>query len=68
MARLKFTTKIKRWASSVWTRWKALVDWAKTNALYLIALSMIANAFGILAPEKATALRDQFTAFVGFPV
>jgi hypothetical protein len=40
----------------------------EANALFLVALSMLANAFGILAPDKATALRDQFTAFFEFPV
>jgi hypothetical protein len=67
MPRLKLTTKIKRWASSTWSAWRSVVDWTKSNALYIVALSMLANAFGILAPERATALRDQFAAFVGFP-
>ena len=68
MPRLKLTTKLKRWASSTWAAWRSIVDWTKRNALYLVALSMLMNAFGILAPERATALRDGFTAFVGFPV
>ena len=62
---MKISTKIRRKLVREWACWKLIVDWAKANSIYIIAILFVLNRFGMIAPETATALRD---ALVGFLV
>jgi hypothetical protein len=45
-------------ATTLWGRFKSLVDWLDSNRKYVIAILILLNLFGMIAPETATALRD----------
>ena len=53
-----FAKSILRCCSWLWRKWSQLVSFVAKNAKTIVFLLMIMNAFGMVAPEKATVIRD----------